>query len=574
MQSFRIATYGKFIQISSLLILINLCLTIKLFAQVWFPNQSDEKYINPIIYADYSDPDVIRVDDDFFMVASSFNCMPGIPILHSKDLVNWEIINHVYDSLPLERYNRPVHGEGSWAPSIRYHNNKYYVYFCTPHDGLFMATTNNPKEDWELHLIEQVENWEDPCPFWDDDGQAYLLRSKLCGGELYLHKMSEDGKTILDNGILIFKSNDQPIIEGPKFYKKNNKYYILAPAGGVPTGWQTALQAENIYGPYKSKIVLHQGNTMINGPHQGGLVELKSGEWWFVHFQSKDFHGRIVHLQPVEWIDEWPIMGYDIDSNGIGEPVTEYQKPNVGQTYPVKVPQTSDEFESKSLGLQWQWQANPKSSWYSLEASKKLRLYAVKNHTQNGNFWFVPNLLLQKFPMPSFSATTKINFYPQLEGEKCGLVIMGTEWSYLSLINEKGSVKIKLYEGNYNQCEDLTKLIEETSLKISGTVYFKVSVDVNGKCVFSYSLDNVSYSKIGKRFQAKPGKWIGAKVGLFCINPNIQESTGYVDFDWFRIGTMPLVSASKDKMEFLGHILHQNACVNRQENNFNSIKHK
>src|SRR3972149_4359679 len=194
------------------------CLCI--IAQNWEPDLGNGKYKNPVIFADYSDPDVIRVGGDFYLVASSFTCMPGIPVLHSNDLVNWKIINHVYKNLPLEKYDKPVHGEGSWAPSIRYHNNKYYVYFCTPNDGLFMATTDDPCNEWTLHFIEKAEKWEDPCPFWDDDGQAYLVRSKVCGNELYLHKMNEDGKRLLDNGTLIFKDTAQPTIEGPKFLKK------------------------------------------------------------------------------------------------------------------------------------------------------------------------------------------------------------------------------------------------------------------------------------------------------------------------------------------------------------------
>ena len=198
----------------------------------------------------------------------------------------------------------------------------------------------------------KAENWEDPCPLWDNDGNAYLVRSKLCGGALYLHRLSADGSRILDNGTEIFRDPDQPTIEGPKFLKKDGYYYIFAPAGGVPNGWQTVLRSKNIYGPYQNKIVLHTGNTKINGPHQGGIVELKSGEWWFMHFQDKDFYGRIVHLQPVSWSNNWPLIGIDNNNDGISEPVMEYKKPDVGKTYPVIIPQTSDEFNNEELGLQ------------------------------------------------------------------------------------------------------------------------------------------------------------------------------------------------------------------------------
>ena len=504
-------------------------------AQDWIPDLGSGNYKNPVIFADYSDPDVIRVDDDFYMVASSFNCMPGMPVLHSRDLVNWEIIGHVYDKLPFDKYDEPAHGQGSWAPSIRYNNGLFYVYFCTPHEGLFMATTTDPAGDWELHHIVNVGMWEDPCPIWDDDGNAYLIRSKLRGAVLYLHRMSTDGKKLLDNGTVIFQNlKDQPTIEGPKFLKKDGYYYILAPAGGVSKGWQTVLRSKNIYGPYEDKIVLHTGNTSINGPHQGGILNLKSGEWWFLHFQSREAYGRIIHLQPVEWKDDWPLMGIDINNDGIGEPVMEYKKPDVGQSYQISVPQTSDEFNANEPGLQWQWHANMKKEWFSLtENPGHIRLYAVQNISQNGNLWFVPNLLLQKFPAPSFTVTTKITFEPYHINEKSGMVIMGREWAYVALEKTKTGLQLGMFKGTYFEGYDKTQNIESLSIN-DNTYYLRVNVTEQGVCDFSYSHDGKSYQPIGEEFTAKQGVWIGAKIGLFCINPNIDESKGYADIDWFR----------------------------------------
>jgi beta-xylosidase len=505
------------------------------FAQNWTPDLGDGRYRNPILFADYSDPDVIRVEDDFYMVASSFNAMPGIPVLHSKDLVNWKIIGHVYDRLPFEEFDKPDHGNGSWAPAIRHHNGTFYVYFCTPYRGLFMASAQDPAGRWDLHHVVDVELWEDPCPFWDDDGNAYLVRSKLRADVLYLHRMSPDGKKMLDNGRIIYNNVErQPVIEGPKLFKVDGWYYILAPAGSVPTGWQTVLRSRNIYGPYEDKIVLHQGNTEINGPHQGGLVSLKSGEWWFMHFQDRGMYGRIVHLQPVTWKDGWPLMGQDINNDGIGEPVLEWKKPDVGRTYPVVIPQTSDEFNAAGPGLQWQWHANPKNNWHSL--SKRpgfLRLYSIRNLTQNGNLWRVPNLLLQKFPAPSFTAGAHITFKPELPGEKAGLVIMGKEWGYLALTRTDSGLELGMYTGAYFQGDDKTEKIEAIAFE-QDACYLRVHVDKDAVCKFAYSLDGKTYRFIGKEFKATPGTWIGAKIGLFSINPNIADSDGYADFDWFR----------------------------------------
>jgi beta-xylosidase len=260
------------------------------------------------------------------------------------------------------------------------------------------------------------------------------------------------------------------------------------------------------------------------------------------------------------------MMGADGNDDGIGEPVMGYHKPDIGKDSPVKVPQTSDEFDAGGLGLQWQWHANPVDEWYSLDANPgKLRLYPVQNISQNGNFWFVPNLLLQKFPMPEFTATACLEFTKGLPGEHCGLVIMGDSWSYISLRDDGEGLQVGMYEGSYDQCEDGTRMIEtaglasrseageaskpgsagqntskhETARPDGGLCYLRVSVNNNGICQFSYSMDNRTYHLLGKEFKARKGRWIGAKVGLFCINPNMEEGESRVDVDWFRISGMP-----------------------------------
>lgn len=508
-------------------------------ADGWQPDLGNGEYKNPVLHADYSDPDVIKVDDDFYMVSSSFNVMPGIPILHSKDLVNWEIVGHVYDALPFEKFNKPSHGNGSWAPSIRYHDGLFYVYFCTPETGLFVATAETPDGDWTVEQIAEVELWEDPTPFWDDDGKAYLIRGKVRADILYIHRMSEDGKRLLSDGEVIYKNLErQPVIEGPKVLKRDGYYYIFAPAGGVRDGWQAVLRSEHIFGPYEDKIILHQGNTDINGPHQGGLVHLDSGEWWFLHFQEKGIYGRVVHLQPAGWKDGWPFIGIDQNGDGIGEPVDTYTKPDIGQTHDIIIPQTSDEFNTSNLGLQWQWHANPKSHWYSLNDEKPghLRLRTVQNLTQNGNLRFVGNQLLQKFSSPGFTATTRMTFSPDDESDKAGLVVNGKSWGYLAMFLNNNKVFLGAFKGHYEQYDDATELIESVAIKDSSRpIYLRTKVDATGLYQFSYSLDNEHYVSIGSTLQAEQGVWIGAKIGVFALSSSVQESQGYADFDWFRL---------------------------------------
>lgn len=233
----------------------------------------------------------------------------------------------MFQKHPSGIFNSPQHGNGVWAPAIRYHNGEFHVYYGDPDLGIFMAKTKNPAGPWEpLVLVKEAKGRIDTCPFWDDDGNAYLVHAwaKSRAGInsiLTICRMSPDGTRTLDEGKTVFdRQTTQPTIEGPKMYKWNGYYYIFAPAGGVRNGWQTVLRSKNIFGPYEDKIVLEKGGTEINGPHQGGWVELKSGESWFVHFQERDPYERIVHLQPVKWVDDWPVIGIDKDDDGKGEP--------------------------------------------------------------------------------------------------------------------------------------------------------------------------------------------------------------------------------------------------------------
>jgi len=517
------------------------------FPKVWISDNGDGTYTNPVLHSDYSDPDVIRVNDDFFMVASSFNCTPGIPLLHSKDLVNWKIVNYCLDKIPYPGYDTPQHGRGVWAPSIRYHDGYFMVFFPMPDEGIFMCRAKDPFGKWEEPIcIKEARGWIDPCPFWDDDGTAYLVngfaKSRIgFKSVLAISKMKPDGTKLLDEFRIAYDGNaNHPTIEGPKMYKRNGYYYIFAPAGGVTTGWQTVLRAKHPYGPYEDKIVLHQGNTNINGPHQGALVELKNGDSWFIHFQDKGAYGRIVHLQPVKWIDDWPMIGTDINKDGIGEPVVKYTKPYIALKSDIEVPQTSDDFDDYKLGLQWQWHANYRNEWYSLSERKShLRLYAVNYSMDKVKLGHVPNLLLQKFPADSFTVTVKAEFRPEHAGEKCGLVVMGKKYAYVALCNKAEGMVISQYTGSIRyENEDM----EVDSINIGqGNVYLKLSVTNNSEignkaeCQFSYSVNGAKFINFGQPFIASPGEWIGAKTGLFCINCDKGDSKGYADFDWFLV---------------------------------------
>lgn len=525
-------------------------------SEVWVADNGDGTYTNPILHADYSDPDVVKVGDDFYMTASSFNTVPALPILHSNDLVNWKLINHAVDELPpVEHFRSPQHGNGVWAPSIRYHNGEFYIYWGDPDFGIYMVKTDDPAGEWEKPvLVKPGKGLIDPSPLWDDDGRVYLVhafaRSRSgINSVLVVQEMKAAGTKMLGEPVLVFDGNENGnrVVEGPKFKKRGDWYYILAPAGGVTEGWQLALRSKNVFGPYEHKKVLHQGNTDINGPHQGGLVELESGESWFVHFQDKGVYGRIVHLNPVEWKDDWPMMGEDKNNDGAGEPVLNHKKPDVGETYPIQTPVESDEFNMKAFGLQWQWHGNPEDTWALTSNSGFIRLYGKPFPEGYRNLWDVPNLLLQKFPAPEFQATAKLKFTPHMIGEKAGLLVMGEDYGYVAMERGKDGFQISqiIAKGaDAGEPDEIMEVIETESRQ----VWFRAEVQKGGTTVFSYSTDGKDFNDIGESFQAKEGRWIGAKVGLFAVQPRdgapedyldySSQHSGFADVDWFRISPL------------------------------------
>ncbi len=536
------------LKILAFLMFVPVCVisqTVPFVSKVWVADNGDGTYKNPIINADYSDPDAIRVGTDFYMTASSFNAVPGLPILHSKDLVNWSIINHVFrEQMPLDVFAKPQHGNGVWAPSIRFHAGEFYIFYPDPDFGIYMSKAKDPAGEWSKPvLIKEGKGWIDPCPLWDDDGKAYLVHAYAGSRSgiksiLVVNKMSPDGMRLLDGGVIVFDGHDaDSTVEGPKFYKIDGYYYILAPAGGVPTGWQLALRSKNVYGPYEKKVVLAQGKSSINGPHQGALVDTPTGEWWFLHFQDKGPYGRLVHLQSAIWKNGFPVIGSDPDGDGTGEPVLKFKKPNVGKTYPIETPQDSDEFNGETIGPQWQWQANPRAEWaFAFPEKGFLRMNSVQLPDGYKNLLDLPNLLLQKFPAEEFTVTTKITLAPRFEGERFGLVVMGYDYSYLGVVNTKG--KLYISQSTAKDAEKGSTETESSPQPLnSNELYLRVRVEKDAVCTFSYSTDDKTFASIGSPFKAREGRWIGAKVGFFYSRPARFNDAGSADVDWFRFET-------------------------------------
>lgn len=524
-------------------------------SEVWVSDEGNGMYRNPVLHADYSDPDVCAVGGDYFLTASSFNCIPGLPILHSKDLVNWKIVNYALKKVePVEYYNEARHGKGVWAPSIRFHEGMYYIYWGDPDFGIFMVKTRDPYGEWDKPvLVKAGKGMIDPCPLWDDDGRVYLAhawagsRAKF-NSVLTVCELNKEGTKVISDPVLVFDGNDgvNHTIEGAKFYKRNGFYYLFAPAGGVVSGWQLVMRSKDVYGPYEARIVMAQGKTDINGPHQGGWVDTPAGESWFLHFQDKGAYGRVLHLNPMKWVNDWPVIGVDKDGDGCGDPVSRYRKPKTDKTYPIETPVESDEFDTRKLGLQWEWHANYQDVFGFTTNMGYARIYGHELSPHFKNFWEVPNLLMQKFPAEEFTATAKLKVSAKDDGQLSGLIIMGWDYSWIGVEKQgekfllKQAVCKDAEQGNLEQVSTLAVL--EPSRKFEAglfpncerEIYIRVHVDKGAYCRFSYSLDGKKFTEAGTLFKARQGKWIGAKVGMFSVTPHGKER-GWVDVDWFRV---------------------------------------
>jgi beta-xylosidase len=481
----------------------------------WVPDLGNGRYRNPVIHADYSDPDVIRHGDDFWMVASSFNCAPGLPILHSRDLVNWTLVGHAIAGVPHPRYAQVQLGAGVWAPSIRFNDGKFYVVFAMPDEGVYAVSATHPAGPWsQPWLMQEAKGWIDPCPFWDDDGQAYLAHAYSLSRSgkkerIHLRPMSPDCRRLLGEGRELFHTPQHLYLEGPKLYKLNGFYYIFAPGGGVPTGWQVAFRSRNIWGPYEEKVVLEQGATAINGPHQGALIDMPDGTWWFIHFQDMGAFGRVVHLQPVEWKDDgWPLIGQDYDGNGIGEPVSEWAKPRLDDDPVAQIPESSDDFSGSKLRPQWQWHANSAGDWASLtDRPGWLGMRAVA--FPDLSLHLFPAFLGQKFPARQFAAETSLDCSALPAGVSAGLAVVGgLEHGAVAVRRAGAEIEIVSID---NGSVSVIKRVSTSAVR------FRVSVDADGTCSFSFASLGIAYERLAHGFRADGGNWIGAKVGLFAV---------------------------------------------------------
>ena len=489
----------------------------------------DGTFANPVLNADYSDPDVIRVGDKYYMTCSEFHFM-GMPILVSDDMVNWRIVAQIYKQIGLDKFDRMEgYGDGTWAPTLRYHDGQFYMYVCMPHTGLYMSTAPKAEGPWApLHQVKAVDRWEDPCPFWDEDGNAYLGHSVLGAGPIIIHRMSPDGKSLLDDGKTVYEG---PVAEGTKLFKRDGYYYLSIPEGGVGTGWQMVLRSKDIYGPYEGKRVLEQGSTPINGPHQGALVDTPSGQWWFYHFQDTNPLGRVLHLQPVTWqSDGFPTIGYDYDGNGVGEPMKIIGKPDTGKKRKPMLPQTNDKFDHPTLGLQWQTNHNPQQNAITLTARKgKLGIKALPAQKVEKAF----NQLTQKTMGFRSEAIVKLYVDEMTAYQRAGMACLGNRIVGVGvMVTADGGHVLYLEDGDHVYQQPLALSSPKSP------VWIRLTLDaVQNSQQFAFSLDGKHFSTIGDAFPERSHGWKGARISLYSYTTDDSVASGTAYFDDFTYKT-------------------------------------
>lgn len=501
-------------------------------------DNGDGTFTNPMLWSDVPDPDVIRVGDDFYLVSTTMHLMPGAPIMHSKDLVNWEIVSYLFDKLTdtpnYDLNGCTAYGRGQWATSIRYHNGKFYAYF-SPNDKPFRGyvyTTEDPKGKWEL--VARTPHFHDASLFFDDDGRVYVFY-----GTGQLRELKPDLTDVQPGGVdmKIFERDESEngLLEGSRVIKHDGKYYLLMiswPAGGKRR--QVCYRADKITGPYEKKVILESDFAGFPYVGQGCIVDDAKGNWYGVIFQDRGGVGRVLTLMPCRWIDGWPMLG---DENGRVPEVME--KPVQGSPQiPLVV---SDDFGKKEMKINWQWNHNPVNEAWSLdERPGYLRL---KTSRIVENIFWAPNTLTQRMEGPECSAIVSLDVSQMKDGDVAGFSAFNGDAGLLSVIAENGKRYLTMSTNVVslsNSDKAVTGLKVEEKERVELTkdiVYLRIDGDfrVNRDiATFYYSLDNKDWKKIGTDFKMifdYRRLFMGTKYAIF--NYATKSLGGYIDVDFF-----------------------------------------
>ena len=522
-------------------------------------DNGDGTYTNPVIRGDYPDTDIIRVGSDYYMISSSFACMPGIPVCHSKDLVNWRVIGHAYDQLTfLPSYSmerqQTAYGRACWAPTMRYHDGWFYIGVNLKSDRFVMFKSRRPEGPYTMHPF--AEELYDPGLFIDDDGRKYVTHGQ---NDIRITELNDEGteiKTPGDKGTVILRATEayHLYFEGCHTYKRNGWYYIFNPAQGY-SGVQMVSRSRNLYGPYETRVLMDDDvNYRGAGVHQGGYVDTDCGESWAFMFQDRDYMGRDMMLFPMRWVDDWPVVGLDPDPSKItpdlarrigrlheGKGVVTYRKPTVS----APNDQTTDHFDNTILGQLWEFSHVPVSEKWSLQERKgHLRLYAMP---AKGYEW-ARNSLTRKIVGPASTATVKVDVSHLQPGDFAGHGIMGSTMLQQGVMRmADGQLQLQMRQSKHvaDQTVCTASLPADTRY-----IYLQTSVTKQGTVCFAYSLDGTGYTRFGQETPSGFWRFLGLRHALCCYQHSEANDSsfyttetlrhtrsGYADFDCFTVET-------------------------------------
>ena len=521
-------------------------------SQVWVSDLGNGKYKNPVLYADYSDPDACRVGDDYYMTSSSFNCLPGLQILHSKDLVNWTIIGAAipYELSPVQTPERPEHGNRVWAPSIRHHNGEFYIFWGDPDQGAFMVKAKDPKGPWsEPVLVKAGKGIIDTCPLWDEDGKVYMVHA-YAGSRAGLKSViavcelnAEADKAITQSRIVFDGHEAHQTCEGPKFYKKDGYYYLMLSEGGTEHGHSvTIARSKYLLGPYESNpanpILTHFNMKMqeseIQGVGHADLVQAPDKSWWMIclGYRTSGYlqhvMGRETFLAPVRWdTGAWPVVNSDgtLQTN---------MKCKTLPLVPMHKEPEIDEFEESELACYWSFLNIPDSMNYSLKERRGfLRLRpSEKTLDEKANPTFIGRRQTEK----KFMATALLDASRIGNKTQAGITAYAARLNHYDVIVNSDEVGNKSVQAvvrigqSRNVIAELPLFNDKVYLRIDSDSYFYN---------LSFSVDNKTFVHLGKmeyRYLSTEtvGGFCGVHIGVYAQSP---EPSGYVDVDYFEYNT-------------------------------------
>jgi beta-xylosidase len=537
------------------------------FAQSWTADNGNGTYTNPLFYDEFSDPDILRVGDDYYLAGTTMHSVPGLVILHSKDLVNWENVSYCFDrfDFPDDKFSlknhQEIYGQGVWAPAIRYANGQFYVFTNINGKGLQCYTSEKIEGPWKHHNMQG--NIYDLSVLFDDDGKIYAIHKY---GEVHCTELKADMSGPVEGTDRVIIPEGNGVGEGHHIYKIDGMYYIIS-TDYQPNGRTLCSRSKNIWGPYETRVITADetfgyagvGRTKVpktekyrigsdgakfsiipaspdatgcDNAHQGGIVQATDGSWWALLMQ--DFHsiGRTVCLLPVTWKDGWPMIGLE---GNLGRAPRTWFKPGFvatqsQQTVAHAPYNRNEDFNGKSLGRVWQWNHNPDDKKWSLK-NGRLRLQSMPAE----QLMWARNTLTQRVIGPTSITTVELYTKGMKDGDVCGLGNINVPCTWIGIVKEGKSLTLRCFEQLTNDTSDVYMVADSASLL--DRIYLRCVGDYdNNQAQYAYSLDGVTFQTLGRMMPLSYQliTFQGSRHALFAYNKK-GKNGGYGEFDNFTV---------------------------------------